>query len=231
MNNFGIVTINYKRPQIFELWVASIRRLRTLVGFFPVVCVSELEDQNMCLRNDIHFIRRQNKPVSRKWNVGLQWLETQGVDYAMIVGSDDIISDDLLISLIRGMDKGSDLIGIKDIYFFGTVGVFKNHLYYIKREHFLGVCKTIHRRVLDEVGWQPFTQDRNFGIDGMASRAIAPYVKSSFTADGACVDVKGAESMNRINFWAQKIKKPCDRTIFFNFLSDDEKKILNNILL
>lgn len=228
---FGICTINYKRPQVFELWVASIKRLRAFAGFFPVVCVSELEDQDICLRNDIHFIHRQNKPVTRKWNRGFQWLRMQEVDYAMICGSDDLISNELLADLIRGMEQDYDLIGIKDIFFYGTSGQYKNKLFYKQCKSMLGVCKTIHRRVLDKLEWNPYTQDRNFGMDGMVSRAIAPYVTSTYYAQGSCTDIKTKDgNLNRINMWADKIKQPCDRLMLWNYLSEEEKKILNAIL-
>jgi len=229
MNKFGIVTINHGREKVFELWVSSIKRLRDNFGYFPVVCVSELEDQNICLRNDIHFIRRQNKPVTRKWNVGLQWMQEQQVDYAIIVGSDDIISNELMGNLIKAMDEGYDLIGINEIYFFGTHGIYKNKLFKLRREKMIGVCKTIHRRVLDKVNWKPFYLDRNYGMDGMVSKAIAPFVKSDKIVEGMCFDIKSPESLNRITYWARKIGRASDNSLLYRNLSEKEIFLLAQI--
>ncbi len=229
MAKFGIVTINYKRPQVFELWVESIKRLRTLVGFFPVVCVSEYEDETICRKNDIHFIHRQNRPVTKKWNKGFDWLRTQDVDYVIIVGSDDIISNELMNNLITAMDKDYDLIGIHEIFFFGTYGLYRNKLYRLNKNKMLGVCKTIHRRILDRIDWKPFPLERNYGMDGMVSRLINPIVKSSCTVEGLCCDIKTKESLNRITFWARKIGHAEDNSVLFRHLSENEIKLLKQL--
>jgi glycosyltransferase involved in cell wall biosynthesis len=74
MPNIGIVTINYNRPRILDLWLASIDRLRKAVGWFPAVVVSERADADACGDHGVHHIYQENEPVSFKWNTGVQWL-------------------------------------------------------------------------------------------------------------------------------------------------------------
>lgn len=66
--------------------------------------------------NIIFFL---NNPLSDKWNYGLSMLRKHKFKYLMILGSDDIISSNLLNRLINIMDNDNyDMCGLLDIYFY-----------------------------------------------------------------------------------------------------------------
>ncbi len=227
--NFGIAVINNGRPKVFELWCASIDRLRSQFGYFPVACVSGAEDEAICDDNIIIHITRPNKPVSSKWNFAFDALRDIKVDYVVICGSDDIISNDLMSNIIANINKGYDLIGINQIYFYGTYGSYKGKLYNLRRPSMLGVCKTISKRVLDEIDWKVCPQPKNFALDGLIHKTIRPYVHSMAFAEGAVCDIKSLESMNKISFWANKIKETVPSNLFTDYLSEQELKILKTL--
>jgi len=212
---------------VLDLFLASIERLRTLAGDFPVVCVSDEEDKSTCAKNAVVHITQANKPVSLKWNTGFKYLRDLGnVDYVMIVGSDDLISSALMLNLIDAMNKDYDLIGIRSIYFYGAYGQNRGKLIHISRAGILGVCRTIHRRVLDNINWTPFPKAVNYAMDGLCMRTISPWVKSQACVEGDCFDIKNHNSMNRIEFWMQKVKERTAPEIMYDQLSDKELKIL-----
>lgn len=227
--NYGIAVINNGRPKVFKLWCASIDRLRSQFGNFDVVCISGIEDARICVEHDITHITQPNKPVSFKWNVAFEYLRLTKVEYSIICGSDDIISNELMSNIIANIKKGYDLIGINQIYFYGTYGVYKDKLYYLRRPSMLGVCKTISKRVLDEIDWKVCPQPRNYAIDGLIHKTIRPYVHSMAFAEGAVCDVKTRDNMNHITFWASKIKETVPSNLFTDYLSEQELKILKTL--
>ena len=224
---FGIVTINYNRRLVLELFLASIDRLRALVGFFPVVCVSEEEDLHACQSHNVVHLTRMNKPVTEKWQKGFRYFQNEvKPDYVIIVGSDDIISNYLMLKLIEAMDKGYDLIGIREIYFYGGHGQHRGKLIHISRPQMLGVCKTISKRVLDQIDWKPFPKRLNSSMDGLCARTIQPYVKSQSIVQGMVTDVKSSVNLNRIDGWLKRANDKCSPELFYNYLSEKELEIL-----
>ena len=230
MAKFGIVVINHERRMVLELFLASIERLRALAGDFPVVCVSGEEDKRMCERANVIHLSRANKPVTEKWNKGFRYLHNEcNVEYGMIVGSDDIISSALMQNLIDAMEKDYDLIGIRQIYFYGASGQHRGKLIHISRPHMLGVCRTIHARVLDKIDWKPFPKRLNSSMDGLCMRTIKPFVRSQICVEGMCTDVKTNHNLNRMEFWVNKVKERTPPKLFYDYLSEKELSLLKKL--
>ena len=97
MKSFCIITANWNRPEVLTLWCASIKRIREdLDIFIPAVVVSDRWDSTICNKYHIHHINHRNNPVSEKFNAGCKYAESIGVDYVMVLGSDDIVSTDTI---------------------------------------------------------------------------------------------------------------------------------------
>ena len=227
---WGIITINNGRPKVFKLFCASMKRLRTQVGInFPVVCVSGIEDRKTCDEYGIGHIVQANQPVSRKWDTACKYMQKLGCTYILILGSDDILSTTLLKSLISEMNKGISLIGIKELYFYGTEKNFKGKLLYIRLTTLAGVCRTIHKSILDKVDWMPWNADKNWGLDGLAMKRIRPYVTTQSIVEGKVFDIKTRESLNHFSYWNSKIRQETPATVFYETLSEEELEILKTI--
>jgi hypothetical protein len=229
MVNFGIATINYGRPRVFELFCASIKRLRyDLNTYIPVACVSEESDKPMCNKYYIEHFTEPNKPISRKWNRAFGYFRSIGVDYVIILGSDDIISTELLRAIVEQMERGVSLIGINTIYFYSAEGMYKGKLARLQSKQILGVAKAIHHSALDPIKWHVSPIDKNWGIDAIMSNAIKPHVTTKAVVDGVCVDVK--TSLN-INHWSAlgKTRPMVDPEIFYGILGEEEKQLLAKI--
>ena len=227
---FGIITINSGRPKVFKLFCASMKRLRTQVGIdFPVVCVSGIEDRKTCDEYGIGHVVQANKPVSRKFDTACKYMKQLQLDYIMVLGSDDILSTSLLKSLISEMNKGISLIGIKELYFYGTEKQFKGKLLYIRLTTLAGVCRTIHRSILDKVDWMPWNADKNWGMDSLSMKRIRPYVTTQSVVEGIVVDVKSECNLNHFSYWQSKVKEPTPAKAFYDTLSDEELEILKSI--
>jgi len=233
MMTFGFLTINFRRPQILKLFCASIKRLRAEVGInFPVICVSEAVDATICSQYEIGHIVYPNTPSSEKWNVGCEYLRQIGVDYVVVMGSDDIMSTQCLRNIMSEMDNDVDVIGVKGLYVYDTDGDYRGTLKHITSKKLLGVGKTINKRVLDAVNWRPWecSVPRNSGTDAVASRNIFPYVKTTAVVEGVIVDCKSKESLNKFTmFHTNSHGQDSDKNIFYNILSREELEILHSI--
>jgi len=229
--SFGIATINHGRPQVFELWCAQIRRLRyDLQVYIPVVCVSGEEDKPLCEEYHINHFTRPNRSVSDKWNPAFEYLRDIGMDYAMILGSDDIISTGLMRNLVNEMERGTHVIGIDTIYFYCADKHTMHHgqMARLTTKQILGVAKCIHKDALDPIGWKVATMSRNWGIDAIISKTIAPYVHTKKVVEGVCVDVKTRENINKWTAFG-KTRPSADPKIFYDILSEKEKELLKKI--
>jgi hypothetical protein len=233
VNNFGIITISHGRPEILRLWCAGMHRLHKDLGWFPVVVAGDEEHGVICDEYNIFHIPMINEPASAKWNEAMEAMMTSCVEYSMIIGSDNLISNDLLKNLITKMNEGYDMIGIKKIYFYCAEGLFRGRARVVESKQFLGVCKTLHRRVIERTG-KIWTRERSWGMDADCSRNISPYVHTTAVAEGICFDIKTSESLNKYAYWEGKKATPnytpnsCDPKLLWDIMGEEEKLILKN---
>jgi hypothetical protein len=229
MVKFGFVTISYRRSEVLHLFLSSIRRLREETDYFICVVVGDEEHKEMCDRYAVHHITQTNHPATAKWNRGVDFLMRMGCEYVCILGSDDILSTELLKSLIAEMDKGIDIIGINTVYFYAGDGKYRgNLLKCVSPKHILGVARCIRRGIIEEVG-VPWNKDRSWGMDHIVLQNIMPYLKTSAIVEGVCVDIKTEESLNTFHFWISRLKNRCQPEIFYDIMGEEEKQILSMI--
>ena len=232
MSNIGIITINNGRPQIFHLWCESIKRLRKELQIeIPVIVVSGQEDKEMCNQYGIAHITQNNIPVTEKWNTSAQYMLDVGVEYILILGSDDIMSTECFKNIMIETNKDVDLIGLKKIYIYATDGEMRGHLRCLTSKSFLGVGKTIGRRVFDALNSKPWGNcvPRNFGTDAVLHRNISPHIQTVAEVEGVVVDCKSKESLNKYTMFQGRHGQECNKDIFYNILSKEELQILNSI--
>jgi hypothetical protein len=228
-STFGILSISYKRPQVLELFCSSIVRLREeLEIFIPCVVVGDAEHYAICSKYKIHFIPMQNHPATRKWNAGVDYLMGLGLDYISIFGSDDIASTDLVKNLISEMSKGTDLIGIKTVYFYSADGKHRGQLKRLDSTQILGVARTLSARLVKETG-VVWPEDKSWGMDAVCARSIGRYVQSIAFVDGMVTDIKNCESLNKFSMWNGRIDALTPSRVFYETLSEDELRLLINL--
>lgn len=232
MKELGIITINFERPQILKLWCSQITRLRNDTQvFFPAVVVSEEEDKTTCQRHGIGHITFPNEPVTAKFNEAFRFMRTQGVDYVMILGSDDVISTVLLQNTFALMEEDIDVMGLHTLYFYGGDGVERGNLYRLDRPSqagLLGIAKTVSRKILDQCDWILWNKKKNSGMDAIAQRTINDYATSRAVVQGMAVDVKTRKNLNSIRVWNKRLPK-INPQEFYNILSEEELLILRNL--
>jgi hypothetical protein len=236
MISFGILTISFKRPKVLELFCASIKRLREELNMFiPCIVVGDAEHYEICSKYHIEHITMPNHPATAKWNRGVEYLMSIGVDYCVVMGSDDIASTNLAKNLITQMNSGIDLIGINTIYFVAGDGQYRGQMRkLIAERQILGVARTINREVIEKTGvlWN---KESSWGMDGICLKNILPNVKTRAIVQGDCFDIKtlnqneGRVQLNNFSFWMSKIQNAEDINIFYSAISEEEKQIFSEL--
>jgi hypothetical protein len=225
----GIITTNHLRPHILNLFGAGIKRLREELNLdIPVVCVSGEEDEAILDQYKIKHIVQENIPVSNKFNTACEYMNSLGVEYTCILGSDNLIATDTFKRLMGEMRFGIDLIGIDQIYFYCTYGLERGEIVMLKTQDakMLGVAKCIKRSVLEAVNFRPWNRNANFGLDAIARQAMIPYVKTrSIVSDAKVVDVKSPMNINKYHVFSRRLEKLDPEKLFY-FLGAEEQSIL-----
>jgi hypothetical protein len=226
---YGIVTINYLRPLVLRLWLASMDRLRSQFGNFPVVCVSPIMDKVICEKHNVCHIEHKNDPVSDKWNVGFLKMKELGVDYILPLDSDDIMSNEYMANAIAAMEQAPDLVYTRSIYFYSAMKDYIGNLYLLTHSSSLGQGKCIHKSVLEKLDWIPYKQGIGFGMNGALARAMRPFVIKGIEIKGPITDVKTRTNLNSIRVWARKIEQTTPSEVFLGYLSQPELDLLERI--
>lgn len=228
MKSIGLICVNYGRPKILELWCKQIQRLRSDNGlYFPVAVVSDESDAVICNRNYITHIVHENNPVTSKFNRAFRFMQSIGVDYVMVLGSDDIVSTKYIQDTMVQMEKGIDLIGTNTIYFYCGQGSERGKLVKLDTPIMKGIGKTVSKRILDQCNWTLWNEAKNWGMDAIATKTIMSYNPSKSVIDGVVVDVKTKENLN--SFRVFRNRPEVDNKLFLDVLSKEELEILNTL--
>jgi hypothetical protein len=227
MKTFTIIAPNYKRPQILEIWCAGIKRLREDIGYdFGAVVASDVDDIEVCWKYGINHVIVPNKPITHKFNRACSIAGSMGSDFVIITGSDNLLSTSTLKNIMVQMEKGYDLIGVSDIYFYATDDAHKGTLTKLESTKMLGVAKCISSKVMDKVDWRPWNIPKNIGMDWVATQNIRPHVETESTLkDQFVFDLKSKQNINKFH-WFPKRQIPCDNRILFENIGEEETRLI-----
>ncbi len=229
MYKLCIITTNYGRDNILDLYLYGIDRLRIQCDI-QIVSIVVGDITKVTEKHDVIHIPHANHPLTTKFNVACQKAREYNPDYVMVMGSDDLMSKEVLDYIIS--KSNADFIGIRDIYLYSLDPKHLNQMMYLK-SNIVGCGRTISRAVMDKVNWKPWNIERDRGVDQVLWRTMEKHIKTQelfYVQDigGYLVDVKTEESMNDFGRWHKNQRIPAAPVL--EFLSDPEKEIIKQIL-
>jgi len=232
----GIVTCMWKRPEVFEIYAEGINRLRNEFDIVPLAVGSEgAASKALCKKYEFMYLERPNKPLGRKFNEGLRCFRNQKIDYAMIMGSDDLISNSLLNAYMPHMEKRAEVIGILDIYFYD---LFKKSLHYwpgygykpadrSRKGEPIGMARCLSRDLLDRMKWNVWNESINKGLDWSMWQKIKARKIKPVTMTLKGIGAFGVDLKSELNICNQ-VLYDCERVDpdIMGLLSDEEQKMI-----
>lgn len=233
----GILTAVWKRPEITRIFAEGIKRLQKQFDIVPVVVGSEGEtSMSLCHEYGFMYLERPNEPLGHKFNEGLRVFKNIDVDYIMIMGSDDLISNNLIKAYMPFMEKRKDVIGILDIYFYD---ILEKQLHYLsgyglkpqdkhRKGEPLGLARCIKRDVIERLQWQLWMNGINKGLDWTMTQRlkrirVRPVVMRLKDIGALAVDLKSRQNICGLGIYRTV---PVDDSIM-SLLSDKEREMIN----
>jgi hypothetical protein len=217
------------RLPVLKIFCAGIKRLREDTGLdIPVVCVGDPVGAETCQSYDITHIEHPNNPLTGKFNRACQELYKK-VEYVMIMGSDNLISNKAFLAVVEEAEKGTDLIGFDSIYFYGLDGECKDKLVYFRHTTVLGVGRTVSARVLNNLYWKPWGREQNRAIDTCMLDSVRPFVRTrTLLSHHFLVDLKTSWNLNSMNIWHKKFGALPNQDVMWNNIGEEEKELIRN---
>ena len=167
------------RGPIYNIFCRRMKMIREKFDVGMLVVGSEGEISRKPTEDNGHFyIEHENNPVSRKWNAGMEALKEHAPTHVMIMGSDDFVSDSLIQRFLDIISTEKyNVIGITDSYYCSynvKRAYFGQCLYWpgYRKPSIIGYCKTMTSDLMDAVGWRPWPDGRNAGLDMALNRVL-----------------------------------------------------------
>lgn len=162
MYTIGILTTLWKRHDLEGVVMEYYRSLEIDGVKFRRLAVGSEGDVTRfnAESSGWEYLEYENFPLTDKWNAGMRELE--GVDAVLVVGSDDIVSERALRTLIAEWENGADVVDLEDLFYYS---IEDDAAYYSVRAH-PGAGMLIGASALMKVGWNPWPSGIDSRIDG-----------------------------------------------------------------
>jgi hypothetical protein len=211
----AIVTAIWQRPEVWDMFKQGVRRLRNQYEDVEVeVCVAGSEgyrSQNRCKENWIHYVEMPNNPLGRKMNAASLLSKETNADYYLLMGSDDIICNNLFDLYLDYMEQGIDYIYLMDGFFFDTTT--KKSLYWAgyRQDHnkgdSLGAGRMLSKKMMEKMDYQCWYDVKMSGLLDQAMNEKLEgfeYTKQEiWLRDNNCMllDIKSSTNMTKFAKW------------------------------
>lgn len=223
----AIVTSVWKRPEIVELFAKGTEYLRENCPDFEIKVVisgSIQDDDNVRAdqkgyvigdylsnwHDHVKYIEIPNEPLGAKVNATTYACRNMGVHYVLCMGSDDIITPELLNHYAQYMRKGIDFIGVTDCYFYDVVS--EKALYWggyrepYRKGHTAGAFRAISARLLAKWDWMPWENKDSHVLDkSMQDKLkVTPHTIHTFAMRDHglfALDIKSSTNMTPFKKW------------------------------
>lgn len=227
----GIISANFGRLPILKIFCAGIARLRNDSGLHvPCVVAGDASGADICNSYNIEHIVCKNSPLTDKFNTACEYFRDK-VDYVMVMGSDNIMSSMSFNRVIQEAERGIDLIGFDDVYFYGMDDIYSGKLFHFKHTTVLGVGRTLKASLLNKFQWRPWVTPQERGIDKVMLNAVTPLAKTSvLLKNGRTFDLKTNWNMNHIKHWAGKLGAMQTDQLLWDSVGVEEAKLIIKFL-
>lgn len=178
--NFKVLVFTpiWGRHKVVQVWHEGVKRLNSywpeMFEFIPFGVVSNTEDVRLCDRLGIEHTIAENKPLGAKHNKGLQATKEFNYDYIIQLGSDDVIFNDYLPYLAYAMNKGVDIAGVEELYFWDCKNA-KGVLFQVMNgiNKVIGAGRIISRKAIEALDFTLWADGINSGLDFSSQQKLA----------------------------------------------------------
>jgi len=210
----SICTAVWKRPEVFEMFAKGVKHLQEnfkQVEFITIVAGSEgIESKRMVESKGFVYVEMPNDPLALKVNQPILLARNLGADYVLCVGSDDIITPELMGLYYKHMINKIDYIAVSDFYFYDTVSgksiYWGGYTESYRLGHACGAGRLISKNLLNQWSWKPWDVKHNAILDTSIQEKLkrtqhTSVVFSLKENNVFALDIKSATNMTPFDLW------------------------------
>jgi hypothetical protein len=209
----AIVTGVWKRPEVFEMFAKGIGHLikNSDFNYHVIVAGSEGErSRKMVESKGYIYLEVPNTPLAAKMNATTIKAGQLGCDYVLCLGSDDVISPELMNVYSKEIEKGTDFIGVTDFYFYDTTtnraAYWGGYIDARRLMHTAGAGRLISSRLMVKWNWQPWENKHSHILDNSVQEKLklTPHSSASISLkknNVFALDIKSSENMTPFQLW------------------------------
>jgi len=168
------VMATYKRETITEETLKMLKKQSVPIDV--VVVGSSSSDKEVAKKCGCIYVNHDNKPLSQKWQAGIDKSRELSPDAVMVCGSDSWLSSNWC-ELIYPYTTKFDLVGVNNFYACKAYPKEKMKIihrrYKGSRRNFpVGSGRMFSKKILDKVNWNIYPGSKNSGLDAQSYNVI-----------------------------------------------------------
>jgi hypothetical protein len=195
----AIITTLWKRHDLTKIMLNYYKEVAKPMGY-ELICAGSEGDISRELADGWHYIETENYPVSEKHNKLLEKAKELKVDGVVLIGSDDLLCENVLKFYQKLSAKEANVIGFKGIYFYETEN---ENLYYWEGLPFkqtVGAGRFFSKKILKAVNYRLWNESRNRGLDTLCTEYLKTFnifetILELQDIDGFICDIKHTENI------------------------------------
>ena len=230
-----ILTCVWGRPEVTEYYIKGLKitqnKLKNVFNFINIIVDSD--ESNLSLfKNDktFNYYNYPNQPVSNKWNFALSKCRDFEYDYVLMMGSDDLISPEVLHKYKDFIDSEYEYIGLTDLFVYNTL---TEKFYYWsgykinsgRHGESLGLGRCIRKNIVEYFNYKLWSENLNRGLDGSMEkkmRSLPDLKKINFKCIdyGVSCDIKSENNITKLHTFINQLEEISVDSIHFKFVDD-----------
>lgn len=209
----AIVTGIWQRPDVFKLFADGVTNLvsDTDIDYVCIVAGSEgKRSRDLAEGYGYEYIEKPNQPLADKMNSTVTYAKMLNPDYVLCLGSDDVITPELMNVYQHCMKRGTDYIATTDFYFYHIQK--RQAMYWggYREKNRIGIAcgagRLLSRRLMKEWDWTIWFNKDSKGLDNsMETRLkVTPHTRTVFSMKNYRVygiDIKSDVNMTPWHPW------------------------------
>jgi ABC-type polysaccharide/polyol phosphate transport system ATPase subunit len=228
-----MLTCVWKRPKLTKIIMSYYSKLKEEIGD---------KSRTICEDEGFHYFEYENQPMSEKWQHGLEMTKKYNPDGVIIMGSDDIITKEIIDFYVEKINLGYLLIGIKDFYIYESS--IKKLVHWRgygelndahRMDETIGLGRCLTRPLLDKIKfdvWGGLDLKRN--LDGAMTNRLKEVGIFPVPEEKCPLIIRNGEllrighiayKLNEINGFAIDIKSKTNVTDFDRYLDRDPESV------
>jgi hypothetical protein len=226
------LTCTFGRTKVSEIYKQNLINLENCFHkkyIFQNVIVDSENSNKYLFADDKRFeyYNYSNQPLSNKFNFGCKMLREVDFDYVIILGSDDIIDNNVFTLYDENMDKSFDIIGMLDVYIFDPKQLKAYYWggYPKKHKRFgesVGMGRCLSKKIVENLNYELWEDGLNKSLDKSMMKRIQSLSQSISISSsyfrikevGVACDIKTKNNITKLDEFLPISELITDRNLY-----------------